>query len=186
MKQKLFLASLFLLPALFGENGSPYYQRVGEQALAQIHWDWKSLLGSWRIHFLPGRVGYLGMAYLNECRIDIWVRPDQKASAVAGIIVHELAHRVDYLYITEEQRDEWRRIRGIPQKTPWLLMVPVSMASSDSPPTDDDIGAGDFAKCVAWTLQGAYAKFSKPLGPPTQKQQQVIRQWLAQLNTAGN
>lgn len=187
MKKELFLASLFLLPALFGENGSPYYEKVGQQALSQIRWDWKSLLGNWDLNFHPARSGYLGMADSIAGRIDIWIRDDQTPSKVAGVIAHELAHRVDFLFLTPMQRAEWRRIRGIPQETPWSLMVPVAMASTDSPPTDDDIVAGDFAECVARTLQGAAVKFNSRLGPlPTKKQQQVIRQWLAQINTAGN
>jgi hypothetical protein len=186
--KKLLLPSLFLLPALLAENGSqPYYEKVGKQALPEIRWNWKSLLGNWRINFLPGRTLYLGLADHKAGRIDIWVRPEHSPAIIAGVIVHELAHRVDLLFLTPEQRAEWRRIRGIPRKTPWYPPLPAAMAHSDFPPSDNNTGAGDFAECVVRTLQGATVKFKSHLGPPpTPKQQQVIRQWLTKLNTAGN
>lgn len=177
--KKISLTSLFLLPALLGENvGSlPYYEKEGTQALAKVNCDWQGLLADWSINFLPGRPGYLGMAYGTQHRIDIWVRPCHRPAQVARVIAHELAHRVDLLFLTREQRAEWRRIRGIPQETPWY-----------PPPatTDFSTGAGDFAECMVWALQGATVKFKSRLGPPpTKDQQQVIRQWLAQINTAG-
>lgn len=171
--------SLILLPALLGENvgSQPYYEKVGARALSEIRWNWKSLLGDWSIYFLPGREGYLGMTYGTAGRIVIWIRHEHSSSEVAGVIAHELAHRVDLLFLTPKQRSEWRRIRGIPQKVSWYPTTAI---------TDKNTGAGDFAECTAWTLQGSTAKFSSRLGPPpTPEQQRVIRQWLAQVNATG-
>ncbi len=173
--KKVFL-TLFLLTSLLAED-SQYYQKVGEQALAEIRWDWRGLLADWSINFLPGKPGYLGMAYSVQRRIDIWVRPEERPAQVAGVIVHELAHRVDWVFFTPEQRAEWYKLRAIPPKTPWY-----------PPPktTDFSTGAGDFAECVKWAIQGPGVKFNSRLGaPPTPAQQQIIRQWLAQINTAG-
>lgn len=173
----LMLLPMYLPPSLFAQEGGQYYEITGEKALRNIKWDWQAVLNNWKIIFLPSMPGYLGMATPNERLIEIWVRFGLKPYQIAGVIAHELAHAVDSERLTPAQRAEWYRVRGISAKTPWY-----------PPPNLSDYryGAGDFAECMSHTLQGPVLKFRSKLGPPpTQAQRRLIRQWLAQITTAG-
>jgi hypothetical protein len=182
---RVFLIFAFLLTPLYAQgNGSPYYETVGRKALAQVNCNWQGVLANWKINFLPGREDYLGMTNGSLRSIDIWVRQKASPSRVATIIVHELAHLVDIVSLTQAKRKEWYKLRGISEKTPWY---PPRETKTEKIKSDYDTGAGDFAECMAWTLQGPNTKFMSKLGPtPNTAQQQVIHQWLADILMAGN
>jgi hypothetical protein len=160
------------------------WKQVGHQALRQVNWDWRAALDryDWIVRFHPGRRNLLteenstiiGIAAMKECRIDIWVYPSRSPKKVAATIVHELAHAFDYDYLTPDLRKAWLAARNLPPNTPWWTPCPHC--------DDYRFGAGDFAECVKWTLQGPSDKFRSLLGPPpNEAQQALIREWLAEL-----
>lgn len=174
----------------------PAWKLVGDEALRQVNWDWKPVLPDWQIRFGPERPGYRGFARENARRINIWIRPGDSSEAVAGTIVHELAHAFDWKYLTPALRIEWIEARGLPPYTPWH--APFGRLGSDY-----RSGEGDFAESVSWTLQGPSAGFRSCLGlildseqitkiawgcdgtPPNEAQQALIRKWLTELPRMG-
>ena len=179
--KKLIIAML-LSPSLFAEEARQNYHVVSIKAIALVKYDWPTLLADWALSFLPSRPGILGEADPRHHAINIWIRDDESPKRVAEIIVHELAHKVDLMHLSPEQRAEWRKLRGIDPEVLWIHPSGKGKKVSDS-----DTSSGDFAECVVWTIQGPSSTFSSRLGPPPSKvQQQVIRKWLAEIKTAGN
>jgi hypothetical protein len=194
------ITTLFFLACLFGliavafsatkeekpqhTLSAPAWEQVGRQALRQVNWDWRAALDrcNWIVRFHPGRHDLLteenstiiGITTLPECRIDIWIYPARSSKKVAATIVHELAHAFDYDYLTSDLRKAWLVARNLSPSTPWWPPCPHC--------DDYRFGAGDFAECVKWTLQGSTDKFRSLLGPlPNETQQALIRKWLAEL-----
>lgn len=147
------------------------WYNIGQEALSTIHWDWEYMFLEWKIEFHPGQPGLLGLCSQYDKTIDVWVRKKHSKKIVASIIVHELAHAFDYQYMSWTQRKSWLVLRNLPQNTRWYPPINVF--------NDYGHGAGDFAECVSWTLQGPIKKFRSKLGPPPNKEQQaVIKKWL--------
>ena len=90
---------------------------VGHQALEEVNWEWRP--ADWNIEFQPGREKYLGMTYMNQKKVVIWVRLDRSPEQVAGDIVHELTHVFSETYLDKSRQQKWMRTRGFPRKTPW-------------------------------------------------------------------
>jgi hypothetical protein len=170
----------------------PVWEQVGHKALQWVHWNWEPILGEWDIRFGPERIGYHGLTDFSIYCITIWIRPVDSPEAVAGMIVHELAHAFDRKYLTPALRAQWLAARGFPPDMPWYF--PVGRLGSDYLS-----GAGDFAESVKWTLQGPRTGFSSCLGLhlneqrkkliargcqgrlPDAAQQVLIKQWLMEL-----
>lgn len=146
------------------------YQEIGNLATEEMHLDWRP--EGWKdIEFAPGRIGYLGMTYVEKKEISVWIRPEHSPMEVAATMVHELAHVFDVLYLTPELRARWISARNLPADTPWSL--PCNRCS------DFAVGAGDFAESVSFTFQGPNTRFNSKLGPPPDdEQQKLIRSWL--------
>ena len=119
------------------------YEAPGQAALALIHFPWQQL--GFRISFLGRRPGYRALTFANEQRIEIYVKNGEAPSAMAYDIAHELGHVVDLGYNSDEQRMQWRKLRGIDPKTPWY---------GCSACADYDTPAGDFAETFAYLLLG--------------------------------
>ncbi len=114
-------------------------------ALAQLPYDWESLLPQWRLEFIEGNDRVAGYTWSQEQRIEVFVRSDATSNDVARILAHELGHAVDLTHNTAEERQAWLDQRGADDATPWW---PSSGAA------DFETGAGDFAECFTVWLIG--------------------------------
>jgi hypothetical protein len=119
------------------------FEQRGRLALAQISYPWQSRLDTWQIVFSPGREGILGLTYVEEEIIEIFVRDDQSMEMIAHVIAHEMGHAVDVTHLDGDGRRRWQDARGVGQ-APWW---------PDSGATDFETGAGDFAESfAAWQV----------------------------------
>jgi len=115
----------------------------GAAALALLDHPWQQT--GWTIDFEPGRPGYLGMAYVEERRIVVWVRPEQSIEHLASVVAHELGHAIDLTWNTPERRARWMELRGIDASNPWF---------GCSACTDFATPAGDFAEVFSYWQTG--------------------------------
>ena len=94
------------------------------------------------VRFLPARSDVLGLAHLQERRLELFVRSceRQSDSLVLHVLAHELGHLLDVTRLDDDQRAQWRAVRGIPADTPWF--------GCDGC-TDFATPAGDFAEVYA-------------------------------------
>ncbi len=84
-----------------------------------------------------------GYTYVDEQRIEIFVRDDMSDALLAHVIAHELGHAVDVTLNTGEDRSSWATARGIEAVQWW----------PGSGVTDFSTGAGDFAESfAAWQV----------------------------------
>jgi hypothetical protein len=140
--------------------------------MREVRWNWRP--EGWIITFSPNGNDYLGMTYRPEKKITVWIDPKYSLAQIVHILVHELAHVFDFLYLTPELRAEWLVARQLPPSTPWY--PPCNGCS------DYSFGAGDFAESVSWTLQSPEVRFYGKLGPPpNEKQRALIKEWLTTL-----
>ncbi len=129
----------------------------GEQALASYSYNWQAGLPGWEISFHPGRQGVLGYTFVQEQRIEVYVRSAMSDALLAHVVAHELGHAIDVTLNSGDDRRRWQAQRAIDEK-PWW---PGNGA------TDFSTGAGDFAESFA-SWQVGDASFRSNLGdPPT-------------------
>ncbi len=133
----------------------PTVRERGEQALESFAYDWQNGLPGWEISFHPGRTGVLGYTFVQEKRIEVYVRADMSDPLLAHVIAHEMGHAIDVSQNTGEDRRRWQQERGISDK-PWW---PGNGA------TDFSTGAGDFAESFAAWQVGS-GSFRSKLGAP--------------------
>ncbi len=127
----------------------------GEAALAGYSYNWQAGLPGWEVSFHPGRKGVLGYTFVQEKKIEIYVRTEMSDPLLAHVIAHEIGHAIDVSKNTGDDRRRWQELRGISDKSWW----PGNGA------TDFSTGAGDFAESfAAW--QVGTASFRSTLGPP--------------------
>ena len=132
--------------------------------LAGLSYPWQKL--GYSVTFLPARRGVLGATYLEDRRIEIYVRPDQTPLQLAHVIGHELGHAVDATYGTPERRKEWMRLRGIDPTLEWWGCLGCR---------DYATPAGDFAEVFALWLAGPGSGFNGRLvGPPLQEDMHLL------------
>ena len=112
------LASPAKLPAVNAPKHEINYKEIGTLALKQLSGDWTCVLSRCSINFSQGRPNYLGSSDFGKKRIDVWIRPEHSVKEVAMVIAHELAHMLDYFYLTQRQREEWYSIRHINPEIP--------------------------------------------------------------------
>ena len=131
----------------------PSIRDRGETALASYTYDWQAGLSGWEISFHPGRKGILGYTFVQEKKIEVYVRSEMSDSLLAHVIAHEIGHAIDVSKNTGDDRRRWQELRDISGK-PWWP------GSGD---TDFSTGAGDFAESfAAW--QVGNASFRSKLG----------------------
>lgn len=138
-------------------------QAIGEQALELIDYPWEEL--GWTVEFLPGRSGYLGLAFGPERRVEIYVRDHHTVTEVAHTLAHELGHAVDLTFGTEYRRGEYRRMRGLSPDADWFGCDACS---------DYATPAGDFAEVFEYWLIGGGDFRSRLAGPPEREQLAAI------------
>jgi hypothetical protein len=196
--RRMFVALAACLSFTSAAASDKPWEIVGLKALGLIEFNskWQGILKPWKITFAPGRRHYVGMAdpRPNVRAITVWVRPEHTPEDVADILLHELAHAIDWKYLTPALRNKWLIARGFPPSTQWF-------AESERS-TDYLSGAGDFAESVAWTF-GSKTDFKSCLGltlsaaekksapngcaglPPNEAQQTLIKRWLVELPKKG-
>ncbi len=130
-------------------------ERIGQEALRLVTYDWRSKLPGWKISFLPARKGYLALTYRLERRIDVYVRLDRPVPGVAHDISHEIGHALDVTYLGDESRGRYLELRKLPGDVPWWACNSCRDLST---------GAGDFAEVFALHAAPRY-KFYSDLGP---------------------
>jgi hypothetical protein len=110
--------------------------------------------------FSPGREGILGLTYVEEEIIEIFVRDDQSMEMIAHVIAHEMGHAVDVTHLDGDSRRRWQDARGVGQ-APWW---------PDSGATDFETGAGDFAESFAAWQVGSIEFRGELADPPDTNQ----------------
>lgn len=125
----------------------------GHEAIAGIDYPWERL--GWRIEFLAGRPGLLGLILPAERRIEIYVRRGQSLEHLRYVIAHEIGHAVDITYNDDARRARWLELRGLAPDTTWF-------GCARCP--DYATGAGDYAEVFAWWQAGQLV-FRSELAP---------------------
>jgi hypothetical protein len=131
-----------------------------DNVLASITYPWRARLPGWTIAFLPGRPGLRGLTFVQQRRIEVYVRADFTDRQVADIVAHELGHAVDVTLLDDAERLGWLAARGLPATTPWFDVDENG---------DFGAGTGDFAEAFA-TWQVGKVTQSRLAGPPTAAQ----------------
>jgi streptogramin lyase len=110
---------------------------AAERALALVSFPWQTL--SYRIRFAAPVDGVRAQTDTTAHTIVVFLRPDDPPQRVAHDIAHELGHAYDAARLTDADRAEYLRRRGVPD-APWFPAAPGA---------DYDTGAGDFAEVFA-------------------------------------
>ncbi len=140
----------------------PHHDVVGAAALELVSFDWATRLPDWTIEFSEGRPGFLGYAFFNDKRIEIYVRDEHTPQQVAATVAHELGHAIDVSTLNDAQRAVWLQVRGI--EVGWW---PTGETS------DYGSGAGDFAEAFATWQVGEISR-SKVAGQPTEAELELL------------
>jgi hypothetical protein len=140
----------------------PHHDVVGAAALELVSFDWATRLPDWTIEFSEGRPGFLGYAFFNDKRIEIYVRDEHTPQQVAATVAHELGHAIDVSTLDDAQRAVWLQVRGI--DVGWW---PTGETS------DYGSGAGDFAEAFATWQVGEISR-STVAGQPTEAELELL------------
>ena len=138
---------------------------AGEQALKLVAYPWRTMLPGWRIVFLPPRTGFLALTYRLDHRIEVYVRSDRSAEALAHDIAHELGHAVDVTYNNDDSRTTYRQLRGLSDTTQWWACNSC---------TDLQTLAGDFAETFALYATPRYKFYGLMAPEPTPEEVTMI------------
>ena len=113
-----------------------------------------------QVQFRPARSDVLGLAHLQEGRLELFVRScaRQSDALVLHVLAHELGHLRDVARLDDDERAQWKALRGIPASTPWF--------GCDGC-TDFATPAGDFAEVYAQWQRGATSNRSELAGAPS-------------------
>jgi hypothetical protein len=142
--------------------------------LAAYSYDWRNGIPGWEISFHEARSGVLGYTFVEERRIEVYVRPEMSESLLAHVIAHEIAHAIDVTHNSGDDRARWQALRGIEEK-PWW---PGNGAS------DFSTGAGDFAESfAAW--QVGDGSFRSMIGDPPEAAEFALLLELSELVDPG-
>jgi hypothetical protein len=139
-------------------SGPGWRERRGQAALDSLRPDAVSAPAA-RFEFAAGRSGYLGLTYLQERRIVLYVRSCSAESdaLLRHVAAHELGHAFDAAFMSEPQRADWLQARGISTSTPWFGCRSCS---------DFATPAGDFAEVYAQWARGGGTFKSRLAGRP--------------------
>jgi hypothetical protein len=128
------------------DRSSGWQERMGAAALARLDYPWQRL--GFRVEFLPGRSGYLGMTFPERRVIEMYVRDSESVDELARNTGHELGHALDWVQNTAASRGLYQEIRGIDPGRGWFACRGC---------TDLSTPAGDFAETFSyWLMAGAF------------------------------
>ncbi len=147
-------------------SGQTIPRTRGEAALAEFTYDWATGLPGWEISFHPGRAGVLGYTFVQERRIEVYVRDEMSDGLLAHVIAHEIGHAIDVTHNSGDDRRRWQELRGIGDE-PWW---PGNGA------TDFSTGAGDFAESFAAWQVGDDSFRSKLADPPSESDNRLMEE----------
>lgn len=131
----------------------------GNAALAMIQFPWQDL--GYRISFLGRRPGFRALTFVDEHRIEVYVKTGDAPSELAFDLAHEFGHVVDLKFNDQARRRRWMELRGIDPDTAWF---------GASACSDFNTPAGDFAETFAYLLLGPGSYHSRMAPPPTPEQ----------------
>lgn len=121
-------------------QGAGWQERRGQAAVGRLRRpaDARAV----QVQFRPARSDVLGLAHLQEGRLELFVRSCTRQSdgLVLHVLAHELGHLRDVARMDGDQRAQWKALRGIPAGTPWFGCDGCS---------DFATPAGDFAEVYA-------------------------------------
>ena len=123
-------------------------------AMNSLNVDWRTVASGWTITFKKERSGFLGLTYVRERKVEIYVRTDRTVEGLAHDVAHELGHVADVTAGNDDTRAAYLQARGLAATTPWWTC---------SGCTDLQVGAGDFAETFA-LLAAPPFKFYSELG----------------------
>ncbi len=119
-------------------------ETMGAEAEALLPFDWEPILPGWTIRYRGPDSEFRGLTYPYDKSIELFVRSDDTASSLAGILAHELGHAIDVTHLSDGERSEWSDTRSIEGHQWW----------PDAYASDFETGAGDFAEAFAyWAVQ---------------------------------
>ncbi len=139
-------------------------QEKAQRMLELVEFDWRSAFPDWVIEFEGERAGIRGLTYPGEKRIVIYIRSDDTPETIHRVFAHELGHAIDVEFNSNDERDEWRRQRGIAGNVPWW-------PSAAAP--DFATGAGDFAEAFA-VLETGISTRSTVAAQPTESDLELL------------
>lgn len=131
----------------------------GRAALALIDFPWQEL--GYTVSFLGRRPGYRALTFVDENRIEIYVKEEETPQLLAFDLAHEFGHLIDLRFNNQERRERWMKLRGIDPATPWY---------GPSGCSDYETPAGDFAETFAYLLLGPGSFHSRMAPPPRPEQ----------------
>lgn len=109
-----------------------------------IDFDYQSVIGDWSIKVEPYDPRYRGLANTTSRAITLYVHPVTDVEIASRVLMHEVGHVIDIEHLSDPDRAEWLRLRGI--DAPWWPQGGM---------TDFAVGAGDFAEAVAHVISGS-------------------------------
>lgn len=119
-------------------------ETMGAEAEALLPFDWETILPGWTIEYRGPDTEFRGLTYPYDKSIELFVRSDDTANSLAGILAHELGHAIDVTHLSDGERSDWRDTRSIEDHQWW----------PDAYASDFETGAGDFAEAFAyWAVQ---------------------------------
>lgn len=117
---------------------------MGAAAEALLPFDWQAALPGWTIDYRGPDSEFRGLTYPYAKSIELYVRDDDTAASLAGILAHEIGHAIDVTHLSDGERSQWRETRSIESHQWW----------PDAYASDFETGAGDFAEAFAyWAVQ---------------------------------
>lgn len=127
-------------------SGQGWQQRRGEAALASLRRPADAQ--AFTVAFRPARTDVMGLAHLQEGRVELFVRScrAQSAELLRHVLAHELGHLLDVERMTAALRSDYLAARDIPADAPWY--------GCDGC-TDFGTPAGDFAEAYSQWQRGA-------------------------------
>jgi hypothetical protein len=153
-----------------GANAVRTPATVGASAEALLPFDWQTALPGWNIVYSDANEHFRGLTYPYDNTIELYVRNDDTAESLSGILAHEIGHAIDVTHFDDVMRRTWSETRNIEAAQWW----------PDAYASDFETGAGDFAEAFAvWAVDDPSS--SRVAHQPTSSQIQVLQSLIADI-----
>ncbi len=119
---------------------------IGWEGIDRVDYPWRENFPDWTVTIEAGRDGVRALTFPSSKLVEIYVRPTDTPASIARVFAHELGHVIDIAQNTDEDRQRWREVRGVPAGVRWW---PTGSTY------DFDTLAGDFAEAFAVWKVGA-------------------------------